>query len=108
MNVNSSAWVACQWSGGMADMAMIEFEPGAVQVDARLVAGSFGISPESFMDLLRAGKIAARHEVGIDADAGRQRLTFIYASRQLQVVIDDSGSVLERTLMDYTPGNNRQ
>ncbi len=88
-------------------MSLIEFEQGAVQVDARLAAASFDLEPEVFMDLLRAGKIAAGHEVGVGEDVGRQRLTFVYASKQLRIVVDDAGAVLERTLTDYAPDDQR-
>lgn len=57
-------------------MAMIEFEEGAIQVDATIVAEGLGIEPSLVQERMREGTITSLCERGIDDDSGRYRLTF--------------------------------
>ena len=82
-------------------MTAFEFEDGAIQVDATIVATGLGIVPMHFMDLLRDGKITSLCEKGIDADSGRYRLTLFSASRRFRLVVDESGAIVQRSTLDY-------
>lgn len=42
---------------------------------------------------MRAAKITTRHERGVDEDAGRHRITFLYGRRQLAALQLDEFAV---------------
>lgn len=83
-------------------MSTVEFEDGAVSLDATIVAEGFGLAPEQLRRLMRSAKITTRHERGVGADAGRHRLTFIYGNRHLQLLVDATGAIIDRS---YTEGD---
>ena len=82
-------------------MKPIEFDDGAVQVDATIVAAGLDMAPALFLERLREGKITSRYEHGIDADHGRCRLTFFAGSRRLRLIVDESGKIIQRSTIDY-------
>jgi hypothetical protein len=82
-------------------MTSLEFEDNAFQIDATVVAKGLGIVPTLLMQRLREGKITSLCERGIDADAGRYRLTFFSENRRFRVVIDESGSIVQRSTLDF-------
>jgi hypothetical protein len=63
-------------------MKPIEFENGAVQIDAAIVAEGLGLAPSLLQEEMRAGRITSLVERGVDADSGRHRLTFFSDSRR--------------------------
>ena len=82
-------------------MKPIEFDDGAVQVDATIVAAGLDMAPALFLERLREGKITSRYERGIDADHGRCRLTFFAGSRRFRLIVDESGKIIQRSAIDY-------
>jgi hypothetical protein len=84
-------------------MKPVEFEADAIQVDAKVVAVGLGIAPEDFMDALRRGEVTSRFEHGIDEHAGLVRLTFYFGVRQLRIVANDSGDVVQREAQVFAP-----
>jgi len=78
-------------------MSTVEFEDGAVKLDATIVADGFGLTPEQLRRLMRSAKITTRHERGVDADAGLHRLTFLYGKRHLQLLVDATGAIIDRS-----------
>ncbi len=78
-------------------MGTIEFEDGAVAVDASVIAEGLGIDPSIVHDCLREGKITARHERGVAEDEGRHRLSFFAGHRRFQIVVDNAGNVVQRS-----------
>jgi len=77
-------------------MSKIEFEDGAIQVDARVVAKGLGIEPPQVMAGLRDGEIQTLSEKGVDEDAGRYRLTFFSRTRRFRLIVDENGTILKR------------
>lgn len=71
------------------------------ELDASVVAAVFRISPEEIMSRIRDGKLTTQCERGIDEDKGRHRLTFFLANRQARFVIDDTGTVLHSSCIDF-------
>ena len=49
-------------------MKPIEFENGAVQIDAAIVAEGLGLAPPLLQEEMRAGRITSLAERGVDAD----------------------------------------
>jgi hypothetical protein len=82
-------------------MNSLIFEEGAVQIDASIVADGLGIALPLLREGMRAGKITSLSEQGIDADKGRHRLTFFSENRRFQIVVDESGSIIQRSTLEY-------
>jgi hypothetical protein len=82
-------------------MTSLDMRDGNFQIDASIVAEGFGISPELLMELMRQGKITSLNEHGIDEDVGNYRLTFFFDKRRLRIVVDESGNVLQRSVVDF-------
>ena len=82
-------------------MKPIEFENGAVQIDAAIVAEGLGLAPSLLQEEMRAGRITSLAERGIDTDSGRHRLTFFSAHRRFRVVVDEAGAILQRSAVDF-------
>jgi hypothetical protein len=82
-------------------MKPIEFENGAVQIDAAIVAEGLGLAPSLLQEEMRAGRITSLAERGIDADSGRHRLTFFSAHRRFRVVVDETGAIIQRSAVDF-------
>lgn len=82
-------------------MKALEFEDGAIAIDATIVAKGLGIPPTLLLQRLREGRVTSRCERGIDADSGRYRLTFFSGNRRFRLVVDDSGAVIRRTTLDF-------
>ena len=82
-------------------MAKIEFDDGAIEVDAAIVAEGLGIDPSLIQEQMREGTITSLCERGIDEDAGRYRLTFFSDRRRLRLLVDDGGNVIQRSSVDF-------
>ena len=82
-------------------MKPIEFENGAVQIDATIVAEGLGLAPALLQEEMRAGRITSLAERGIDADSGRRRLTFFSEHRRFRVVVDETGAIIQRSAIDF-------
>jgi hypothetical protein len=82
-------------------MKPIEFADGAVQIDASIIAEGLGIALPRLKAGMRAGTITSRSERGIDADQGRHRLTFFSEHRRFRVVVDASGTIIQRSALDF-------
>lgn len=82
-------------------MKPIEFQNGAVQIDASLIAEGLGIALPLLRKQMRAGEITSLSERGIGADSGRHRLTFFSAHRRFRVVVDDRGAIIQRSALDF-------
>jgi hypothetical protein len=82
-------------------MKPIEFADGAVQIDASIVAEGLGIALPRLKEGMRKGTITSISERGIDADQGRHRLTFFSGHRRFRVVVDASGTIIQRSAVDF-------
>ncbi len=82
-------------------MAVVEFEDGAIKVDAAIIARGLGVEASDVQPLLRRGEITSVHERGAGEDAGRSRLTFFHGNRRFRLVVDEAGQVVEKTAVDF-------
>ena len=82
-------------------MKPIEFENGAVQIDAAIVAEGLGLAPSLLQQEMRAGRITSVAERGVDDDRGRHRLSFFSKHRRFRVVVDETGAILQRSAIDF-------
>lgn len=81
---------------------MIEFENGAIQVDAEDIAAGLRLTPDEVMQGFRTGAITSVCEKGLEEDTGRHRLTFYSSSRRLRLTVDAGGAILKRSSADFT------
>jgi hypothetical protein len=82
-------------------MKPVEFENGAVQIDAAIVADGLGLALPRLQRDMREGKVTSFAERGIDADSGRHRLTFFSEHRRFRVVVDATGAIIQRSAVDF-------
>lgn len=82
-------------------MKSVEFEDGAIQIDATVVAKGLGIVPTLLLERLREGKITSLCERGTDVDSGRYRLTFFSVNRRFRLVVDESGAIVQRSAINF-------
>ncbi len=82
-------------------MKPIEFENGAVQIDAAIVAEGLGLALSLLQQEMRAGRITSVAERGIDEDRGRHRLSFFSEHRRFRIVVDETGAILQRSAVDF-------
>lgn len=76
-----------------------------VNIDATLIASDLELDPATVLEEMRSGRLTSRWERGVDHDAGRYRVTFFHGNRQLSLLVDANGQVLERSLRQ--PGRLR-
>jgi hypothetical protein len=81
-------------------MSGIEIGDEGFVVDAAIVAEAFGLSAPDIQPMMRSGAITSRCEKGVDADAGRWRLTFFHAGRAVRLTVDEAGKLLTRSTFD--------
>jgi hypothetical protein len=74
----------------------------AIEFDAARIAAAFGLTPDQVMRELRQGIITGRFEHGIDADAGRRRLTFFRGRKRVRIVLDADGAILQQTALNFS------
>ena len=82
-------------------MKPIEISDGVVQVEASVIAEGLGLALPQFREQMQAGKITSLSERGTDADLGRHRLTFFSEHRRFRLIVDDSGTIIQRSALDF-------
>ena len=83
-------------------MGTIEFQDGAIQIDANAIARGLGMDPSVVQERMREGGITSQCERGIDEDEGRYRLTFFTDHRRLRLVIDSTGNVIQCSAINFS------
>lgn len=78
----------------------IEFDENGISVSAALISELLRVPEREVQALMAAGEITSRLERGVDADAGRHRLTFLHRGRRARLTIDDTGRILKRSVVD--------
>ena len=84
-----------------ASATMIAFEDDAVQVPAAVIAYGFELETPMVQSLMRSGELTSLCEKGESEDMGRYRLTFFYKNRRFQLVINSTGKILQRSVIDF-------
>lgn len=79
----------------------VAFDRDGIEVDASIIAEGMGVRPQEVHERLRSGAITSRCEKGVAEDEGRFRLTFLSHSRRLQLIVDRTGKILKRGVIDF-------
>jgi len=82
-------------------MKPVEISDGVVQIEASVIAEGLGLALPQFREQMQAGKITSLSERGTDADLGRHRLTFFSEHRRFRLIVDDSGTIIQRSALDF-------
>jgi Family of unknown function (DUF6522) len=82
-------------------MTIIEFEDGALSIDATIIGKGLGIEPSLVQVRMREGMIKSLCERGLDEDIGRYRLTFFFENRRFRLVINKEGKVIQSSTVDF-------
>jgi hypothetical protein len=82
-------------------MKPVEIRDGVIQVEASVVAEGLGLALPQFRKQMQAGNITSRSERGTDADNGRHRLTFFSDHRRFRLVVDEGGTIIQRSAIDF-------
>lgn len=83
-------------------VAAVSFAGTTLQVDATIVAAGLQLAPEALRAALHNGTVTSTCETGEGSDAGRTRVTFYSATRRMRLVVDATGTVLQRSAADFT------
>jgi len=75
----------------------VQFENNALSVDAAVIGQGLGLSPLVVQASIRDGKLTAVCERGIEADAGRYRLSFFLENRRFPPVVDENGNAIQHS-----------
>ncbi len=62
-------------------------------VEAELVAGQLGLTPDAFWREMKRGVVYGVVERGEGADSGRTRLTFRYRARSWSVILEEAAAL---------------
>jgi hypothetical protein len=79
----------------------IEIADGTIVVDATLVGSLLKVAPSEVLELMRTQAITSICERGVDAHEGEYRLSFFYQNRRARLSIDNAGTVLRRSVIDF-------
>lgn len=82
-------------------MTHIAFTGDAIEIDADVLAKAFRIDADALKRGMRDGTITSRFERGEGEDAGKVRLTFFAASRRVRMTVDESGTILTCSAIDF-------
>ena len=82
-------------------MAIVEFEEGALRIDAAIIGRGLNVEPFLVQVRMREGKITVLCERGVDEDAGRYRMTFFHENRRFRLVVNEEGNAIQRSMVDF-------
>lgn len=82
-------------------MSMITVADDAIQIDADVLAKAFRIDVDELKKGMRESTITSQFERGEEEDAGRMRLTFFSARRQVRITAEESGRILTCSAVDF-------
>jgi len=82
-------------------MSKIEIGLGSLHINASVIAQGLALEPSRIQAMMRKGEITSVCEHGVNEDAGRYRLTFFHKSRRFRLVVDGTGTVIQRSIVDF-------
>jgi hypothetical protein len=81
-------------------MEAVTVTENGFEVDASVIASAFGLDETTVREKMRAGQITSLCETGMDADAGKFRLTFRHDARAFRLTVDNAGRIISRSSFD--------
>jgi hypothetical protein len=87
--------------GEILSVSGIAIRGGAIEIEASIVAQGLELEPSSIQALMRKGEITSLSERGVNENAGRYRLTFFHKSRRFRLIVDESGTIIQRSIINF-------
>jgi hypothetical protein len=84
-------------------MSDVSISTDGFVVDAEIIGAAFDMAAADVPERMRMGDITSRCETGVDADAGRWRMTFYFGGRALRLVVNKAGTILSRATFPSHP-----
>lgn len=78
----------------------LERHEGGFSIDASLLGNLLNVPPSHVHALMRQKEITSLCERGEEEHKGQYRLTFYYRGRRVWLSVDESGSVIRRSILD--------
>jgi Family of unknown function (DUF6522) len=82
-------------------MSKIEIELGSMHIEASVIAQGLELESPLVQAMMGKAEITCLCERGVNEDAGRYRLTFFHKSRRFRLVVDGTGTVIQRSVVDF-------
>src|SRR6266480_808526 len=82
-------------------MSKIEIGLGSLHINASVIAQGLALEPSRVQAMMRKGEITSLCERGVNEDAWRYRLTFFHKSRRFRLIVDGTGTVIQRSIVDF-------
>lgn len=82
-------------------MSKIEIQDGVMHIEASIVAQGLELEPSLVQVMMRRGEITSLCERGVNDDAGCYRLTFFHKSRRFRLIVDGTGTVIQRSIINF-------
>jgi hypothetical protein len=82
-------------------MSKIEIGRDSLHINASVIAQGLALEPSRVQAMMRKGEITSLCERGVKEDAGRYRLTFFHKSRRFRLIVDGTGTVIQRSMVDF-------
>lgn len=70
-------------------------------IDAALLGELLGVPPVSVQELMRNSEITSVCEHGEGEHEGQYRLTFFHESRRVRLIVDETGRILKRSIVNF-------
>lgn len=70
-------------------------------IPAEIIAVAFKCETAAIPELVRSGSISMACERGTEDDAGTYRLTISDAHARLRLIVDHSGTILNRSILNF-------
>lgn len=84
-----------------ASVMQIRIADGTIVVDAALLASLLNVAPQDVPALMRTKAITSICERGVAEHEGEYRLSFFFQNRRARVSLDEAGTVLRRSVIDF-------
>jgi len=72
-----------------------------IEVEASVIAEGLDLSLSQLRQQMHEGRITSLSERGTGEDMGRHRLTFFSEHRRFRVVVDERGTIIQRSAIDF-------
>jgi hypothetical protein len=82
-------------------VTQVEITNADIVVNAVLLGELLDIQPAEIPALMKSHAITSTCEKGVGEDSGEYRLSFFYRNRRLQLVVDEAGRILRRSVIDF-------
>ncbi len=79
----------------------LERNEDGFSINASLLGELLNVPPSGVQALMRSNEITSLCERGEGEHASQYRLTFFYKSLRARLIVDESGSVIRRSIVDF-------